>query len=120
MEESPKPKARWWLAHTGTAATIMTIGQVYYAQQLLFTRKEGEAHEKRISRVEDQVIAELRGMHTEIQSLNINVGVLMHDSKKKSRTIESLEAEAKDPGSRARLVRMPAFTKYTGDEEESE
>lgn len=73
-----KPNKRWGLRHTGTAASILMIGQVFAFQEVVFTRKEAEAQIRRIDTMEQdqkdfkkELTVELKQLNNELIRLRI-------------------------------------------------
>lgn len=86
------------MKQTAVAGTILTVGQVYAMNEMVFTRKEAEAQisstHERFLRVDDdmgEIKSFVREMRTELSKqrmedakTNENVAILMHELKKKS------------------------------------
>lgn len=82
MPDSFRPK-NWKFRGIATGTAVLAASQLYWIQELVYTRKEGEAQERRIDRL-GQGIKEIRADVANIrQDVGVIKGILTAGTKKK-------------------------------------
>lgn len=83
---------KWSIRGIAAGGAFLSLANLYYANDLIYTRKEGEAQEKRL----DRMASSLKEIRTDVGTIRAqsertagNVEVIMNELKKKTNRFES-------------------------------